>query len=282
MKVIKLTLIFASILGCVVAAFFLIPDKPKTKLPPIKNSTYETYRQQFEKDWQQKGDWNTNLFNSHCDIVNQLSSKYETRPLKDFNTGTAVRIVFRRIFEEWRSSSCHKEIVDEYMKAIEIIEGTDVNAKTNTKVALIKKVYSTYKTAYNLANKKIGLTPQFDGITWNSYKNYRNSIMSHRNSVIGNADYKQYLSNISAIRNAMISIPGKLDSAERRFYQSLSYSIKNYYEDIPSNERNRHQLNNLRSVRNRYEEEYSSNTSLNILAKDFLYDVEKNENNSNR
>lgn len=279
MKTLKLIFVFIAVLGVTFGAFYLKQDGGSVKLTTIGDSTYETYRQQFEKDWEQKGDWDSYIFDNHCDIVNQLSTRYQTQPLKDLNTATAIGIVHKRIFEEWKDAACHKAVVDKYMKAIDMIEAADENAKSNTKVVLTKRVYSTYKIAYELASRKIGLKPHFNGKSWNSYASYSGSIMSQKNALTGNGYYKEYLSDISAISNGLNSIPEKLTKGKELFYKSLAYQIMEYFEDIPNEQRTRQQLNELRSARNRYEEEYLSNSSLNTLAKDFLNDVERNENN---
>ena len=104
MKAIKVIAFFFLILGGVVGAFYLITSTDVGALPSPPNLTYQTFREQFEKDWEQAGDWDEKLFMSHCDLVQQLSTQYETATLNDLNTKTATEVVYKKIFDEWETS----------------------------------------------------------------------------------------------------------------------------------------------------------------------------------
>ena len=140
MKAIKLIFTFAIILGGVVGAFYLLTGPDSGKLQPPPDTTYQTFRSQFEKDWEQAGDWNEQLFLSHCNLVQQLSTKYETATLNDLNSKTATEVVYQKIFEEWKSPSCAKTVIEKYRQAIKVIEDKDNNAKTDPNVQKIKNV----------------------------------------------------------------------------------------------------------------------------------------------
>ena len=68
MKAIKLVLTFVLILGGVVGALYLFINPTPPPLPSIPDTTYQTYREQFERDWEQAGDWDEQLFISHYDL----------------------------------------------------------------------------------------------------------------------------------------------------------------------------------------------------------------------
>lgn len=279
MKAIKLIITFVLILGGVLGAFYLfIKVHPDPPLPPISDTTYQTFREQFEKDWEQAGDWDEQLFMSHCDLVQQLSTQYETATLNDLNTKTATEVVYQKIFDEWNSPSCVKNVIEKYNNAIKIIESKDNNAKTDPNVQKIKNVYATYTSAYNLAHQGIGLTPHFDGSNWNSYSNYSYSMSDKRTSMLGNSNYKEYLSNIIDIKNGLNAIPDKLSNGRTRFYNELASAIISYYSQTTSSERIRSELNDLRNAISKYEGEYSSNSRLSSFARDYANDVYNNEN----
>lgn len=279
MKAIKLVLTFVIILAGVLGAFYLFNDNRSAKLPPPPDTTYKTFRDQVEKDWKQAGDWDEKLFVSHCDLVQQLSTGYETGTLKDLNTKTATEVVYKKIFEEWRSTSCVKSVVEKYNNAIKVIESNDNNAKTDPNVQKIKKVYATYISAYSLAHQSIGLSPHFDGSNWNSYSNYSSTMRGKMSSMLENSNYKEYLSNIVDIKNGLNAIPDKLSNGRSRFYGELANRIINYYSRTASSERTRPELNSLRNAISKYEEEYSSNGRLSSFARDYANDVYNNENN---
>lgn len=280
MKAIKLLLTFVIILGGFVGAFYLFNREPILPPPSIQDTTYQTFREQFEKDWEQEGDWNEQLFMNHCNLVQQLSKKYETATLNDLNTKTATEVVYKKIFEEWNSQSCAKSTVDKYHNAIKFIESKDKNAKTDPNVQKIKSVYTTYISAYNLAHQGIGLTPHFDGSNWNSYSNYSSSMTDKRAAILGNSNYKEYLSNIVDIKNGLDTIQSKLKKGKMRFYNELANHIISYYSQTAPSERVRTELNNLRNTISKYEEEYSSDSRLSSFARDYANDVYNNENNN--
>ena len=280
MKTVKLIITFIIILGGVVLAFFWKSDNSGIHIDGPSNEVYETYRNQLKKKWEQQGDWNEGLFYSLCEMINKLSSDktLQTAPLKDLNTSTAVEIVFDKIFAEWKSTTCRKNVIEKYIKAVTTIESADDNASTNPNVKRIKSVNATYNEAYSLAHKGIGLIPRFDdGSSWNSYARYSNSILSEKDATLGNSNYKEYLSDITEIKNRLNSIPDKLSEGRRRFYDSLALEIVEYYRRFPQSERTRMQLNQLRTVRSKYEEEYQTNSYLDSFVTEFSDDVERNE-----
>lgn len=137
MKAFKLVLTFVIILAGVLGAFYLFNNNGSVKLPPPPDTTYKTFRDQFEKNWEQAGDWDEKLFMNHCDLVQQLSKDYEVATLNDLNTKTATEVVYEKIFEEWKSASCTKSVVEKYNNAIKVIESNDNNAKTDPNVQKI-------------------------------------------------------------------------------------------------------------------------------------------------
>lgn len=282
MKIVKLLLVFVIILGGVVGAFYLIGGGGGTGLEEPSDDTYQTYRTQFENDWKDKGDWSDSLFSAHCDMVKQLSLEYNVAPLKDLNTTTAVEVVFDKIFKEWESASCRKATIEHYIKALVKIQSEDESAKSNPNVQKINSVNETYKKAYALAHKGIGLTPGFDGTSWRSFSSYSNSMLSEKNSMQNDANYKQYLANIKDIKDGLNAIPSKLDNARTRFYNNLASDIVKHYRNIEQSSRTRSQLNELRDARNKFNNEApSSNKYLNNFCNSFADDVDRNESNEN-
>ena len=277
MKAIKLTIIFIVILGGIIGAFLLFNRDKVVTLPPLSDQAYKTYRDQIVNGWEQADDWDEGLYQSNCDLIQQLSTQFETKSLNDLNTQTATKIVYDKIFDEWKSQSCAKNVIEKYNDAIKVIESKDNNAKNNPNVQTIKNVYLTYSTAYSLAHQSIGLTPHFNGNSWNSYSSYSSSIENKMKSMLNNPNYQKYLSNIVDIKNGLSAIPDKISTGRARFYEGLANSIIHYYSQINRAERSRSELNVLRNVKSRYEGEYRSNYRLSSFVNDYAYDVSYNE-----
>lgn len=279
MKTIKLFLIFSLILSGIVAAFYFATRPEPITIIELPETSLQQYREQFETDWKIAGDWNEETFKSHCDLINQLSAQnYDVVSLNDLNTSTAVEIVYEHIFSEWRNPSCKKQIIDNYMKAIDVIEKSEDNASSNPNVKLIKEVNNVYVRAYEFAHRNFGLNPKFDGYSWNSYSNYASSIESQKTSILGNSYYIKYLSNISVISNGLQGVSSRLSSGRIIFYKSLAEKIRAHYDKKTRSERTRSDLNSLRNAISKYENEYGKNSSLSSFAHSYANDVYENEN----
>lgn len=262
-------------------------DTGPDPLSPVDQNTYELYRKQFEEDWKQKGDWDEQLFLSHCDMVNQLSLDYNVGPLNDMNTSTAVEVVHDKIFAEWASTTCKYKTVEKYIKAIGVIEKKDKNASLNSLVVKIKDVNKVYRNAYSQAYQEISLTPSYNGLkwegvdkkekVWSSFAAYGNEIKDKRDTMLNNATYKTYLSNITDIKNRLNNLPDRLSSARTKFYNSLAMEIVDYYNAIPDSTRTSDQLTALRASRNNYVDEYTTSSAINECARQFNVDVQNNE-----
>lgn len=277
MKAIKILLVFVLILGGVLGAFHLINNNQVFEQFSIDDNGLETYRKLFQQEWENAGDWSEEIFSKHCDLVNQLSKDYETTSLRDMNTSTAVEVVYIKIFERWKASNCKKKDIDKYINAISIIEKADHNATSNPNVTMIRDVYKTYKQAYNLAYRKIGLSVEFDGSTWNSYSIYAYGINKELESIKKNTNYTNYLSNIAEIKSNLESIPSRLSKGRDRFYDSLADQIIASFSEITSTDRTREDLNKLRNIISKYQEEYLKSSKLDNFAKTFANDVYANE-----
>lgn len=273
MKAIKLILTFVVILGVIVGALFIFSGNGGEKLPPMDDNTLESYRTQFENDWKQKGDWDANLFNDHVTTVKQLSVDFSVEELRRYNTQLALELVHEKVFGEWGKATCSKNVVDRYINALNTITSTDNSARSDNLATQIRQVNTTYREALTVANLSVGLRPGFNGTSWNSYDNYEKGVKQRRDNVLQNSNYKQYLSNITSIKNGLNAIDGKLSNGRSSFYNNLASSIIAHFK---SKERNYENLGALRSVRDKFNNE-SSSTALKAFVDQFAEEVDAAE-----
>lgn len=280
MKAIKLLITFVVLLALVVLAFVIGSKKVvPTVLPDPSDETLKEVRTQIEQDWEQANDWDETVFERHCDKLNQMRNDYSVGTLVDLNTRLAVETVYKKLMDgEWKSESCREKVVDKYVNALGVIIKADANAKDNNNVKKLYQVNDVYKKALSVSRIRIGLSPSFDGSSWRSFSAYSNSIKAKKASIESNAIYKEHLSCIREIKNGLANIDGSLSEARIVFYKSLAKAITSYYSRIPSSERNNSQLQTLRNVRDRYNNEYSNNYNLNYFVSAFYKDVKNNEN----
>lgn len=277
MKYLKLALVFVAVCGVIVGAFFLKNPETDIIISKHSNDTYEEFRKQFVSEWEQKGDWDETLYSSHCDMIKQLSKDYDnTEPLNDMNTATAVEIVHKNIFANWKKTNCTKATIDRYIKAVNTIKNTDKNAKSNPLVKEIENVNSTYRAACKYAYCDTDIEPTFDGEKWNSFTKHSDDILRERNRILNNGNYRTYLSNIASIKSGLNGVESRLEKSKKLFYNQLADKIVSYYEEIPDTVRTMAQKNALRNVRNNYENEYMRNNDINAIAQQYAEDVEKN------
>lgn len=286
MKAIKLILAFVIILALVVGMFFISTRPPRPDIKIIPGTEHEKYRQQFIQDWEQAGDWNESIFAEHAEIINQLSVDHSVDGLERLNIQTAMEIVKKKIFGEWKSSTCRKSEIDKYMKAVRAIESYYNSAKDDDVIIKIKSVNDTYRKALDVANLSIGLKPVFDGgrSSWNSYDEYMNKIKRRKNDVLSSNNYRQYLANIAELKTGLNGIDSKLAAARKEFYSTLASAIISYYSNLDKNDAN---LSKLMHVRDRYDEDcHNSNRRVDDYAVRFRNEVlnanKKNKSDENQ
>lgn len=278
MKILKLILTFCIILGAIVGVFLIIDGGDDEIFSSVTQDDYEKYSQRFIDDWEQRGDWDEQLFKSHCDLINQLGTRLSnTEPLKDQETMIVVKLVNSKLFAEWASATCKNATVNKYINAVNVITKEDPNAKHNPLVADIWKVYAVYKKAYDLAYGSVSLEPTYDGSTWNSFIEYQNGKIASRDAVLRDNTYVTYLSNITDLKKNLNNLSSKLDGAKAVFYEKLAKEIVKYYMAIPSSTRTRQQLEALRLSRSYYEDQYQSNDMIDLCCTQFNQDVRNNE-----
>lgn len=272
MKALKLLLAFAVILGVIVGAFWL-PSmiKQEPTLIDIPDGVYSDYSLKFENSWAQVDDWNDSIFKQNNADVKALSDQnYQVDELREKNTVLAIGIVNKKVFEEWDKANCNSNVVAKYINALNTITSIDSSASSDSLIVRMRQVNATYREALNVANLSIGLSPGFNGSSWNSYANYANGIKQRRSAVLNNANYRQYLSNITSIKNGLNALDGKLSSGRNAFYSNLANAIISYYD---RKERNYDNLGALRSVRNKFNNE-SSSDALNRFVDRFAREVD--------
>lgn len=282
MKAIKLLITFVVLLALVYLAFHIDPKPIRHDLPDPPDETLKEMSKQIEQDWEQANDWNETVFEKHSDKLNQMRNDYSVGILVDMNTRLAVETVYKKLMDgEWKSESCREEIVDKYINALGVIIKADANAKDNNLVKMLYQVNDVYKKALRVSRIEIGLSPKFNGSSWNSFSEYSKNIKNRRDSINSNTIYKEHLSNVRDIKNGLANIDSRLSEARKDFYKSLAYAIISYFSRIPSFERNNSQLQTLQNVRNRYNGEYHENKNLNGFVKAFREDVINNEKKQN-
>lgn len=270
MKYLKLALVFIGVLGGIVIGLNfdsiknIIIQGPDPDSNPIPSSI-EKLQKEIDEGWKQRNDWDEEFFIIKCNDINSYEKYYPThiRPLFDANTRLAVERVDNNIFAQWRLSSCNHNIILKYITAIGIICKYDNTAKNNSRIQSINNVNETYKAALVLAGKdfkKISILN--NGVTWTSYNDYVNRIKNNVTNMLNNANYRNYLSNITAISQGLNSYRNRMHS-RASYYTQLESEIVNYYKRIAPSSRNEALYEQLRMV---YFDKFNNESGINSFA----------------
>ena len=279
MKQIKLIITFLLILGGVVAAIYFFGGYERRKSDNILDVPLQTYVNKFEEDWNAKSEWDADFFKQKVNHIKQLSREYrDVTVLKDLNTRMAVYLLYTNTFDEWGKERCKKSAIDKYISGIDTITKYDSNAKADASLKKIKDVHKVYVKAYNLSKEKFRLRPNFNGKIWEDYSGYAQKKEASKKSIQNDSIYRKYLNNITDIKNGLDGVTSRLESGRTQFFNDLALEIIDYYDDKPSNERNKGELEQLRSIVIKYNR---ASRRENFHLKDFYQsynrDVENNE-----
>jgi len=280
MKAIKLIALFALLLGIAYAAFNIDFSPKPPKGIELDENMIKSYKDKFVKDWEESSDWDEEIFKKHCFTIETALSEYNTKDLKEWDVNRAIEKIDSLIFKEWSKSDCNKGKIDKYIKATDRIkrEMEDPDKKNNSSLNKIARVNNLYNKAFNLANKKIGLTTGFNGDSWNSYSKYEQGIKATKNKIKGDNNF-QYLQNIEDIQNGLNSIDNKLKNGRNKFYTTLADQICSHYRDVPKTNDNLTKLSGVIGKYNKEYKEYRENNKLQKLVTDFTEQVIANSTN---
>lgn len=255
MKSLKLILIFLVVLGVVVGAFLLIDGGGSASIKVNADASYEEYRQQIARSWEELGDWDEANYAKQCNLVKQLQDEYEveaTNILALQNSQTALEIVHKKIFEEWDKADCQESVVRKYNEAKNTIRASHAAIGNDPNLTSIESVYATYCSALSLSKDKCTLSTGFNGTSWNNFSAHHTKKIKARNEMLANSNYKTYLSHISSIKQGLNSFESKLATAKVDFYNKLANSIKSHYHGKERTYENKRLLSNAIS---KYERE---------------------------
>lgn len=279
MKILKLVGLFVIVAGVIIGLLFLSGKGSKGLSNNRPNDTLlREYKAEFAKDWDEKQDWDVNIFRRHCMDIKTLAKDYDVTELNDYNISEANDIVYEKIFALWKSPNCKKEDVDRYRAAVDTIVHYDPKMANNTGIKKIKEVYAVYEDAYDFVKDPLIISPFFDGKIWNDFNSFADRQRTHKDRILNDTAYKSYLNNITQLKDELETLDSRLSEVKRSFYSLLENQIRNYYNNIPSARRDREQLNELsRVVSKYYLENSSASLSLKNLQTQFRKDVEENE-----
>ena len=275
MKYLKLAVIFIVLLGGIILVLS-INNGGDDGVGVSRESIYVRYSREIKEGWANQTDWDKDMFIDYCNKIDALAQDYSVSTLREFNLTKAIEIVDTKIFEEWAKNDCSKPKVDKYRKAITDICAKDNTAKDNSMVQEILAIYDVYKTAYNYAYSDFVPETNFDGNTWRRYSDYRSATEDDIANTLNNSYYRRHLANITAINNGLRNNASRFESGKNTYYEKLAKEIIAHYDRIPVDERNDSDLTKLRTVRNKYNEEYSNNEALNNYSRRYALQVQQN------
>lgn len=289
MKFLKLLGIFVVLLGVVVGALFLSTDdiEVQTEDESLVDQSDQLISK-IRNKWGTATAWDADLFREQEDDItrfrsSKLISESNKRELTHLLHITVIQKVKNRVFEEYGKTDCSYQVVEDNMKGIDIICQRQSDWKANPDVKLLNDCFMTYKTIRSFARSSFSLDTKLeknsDGThQWRDYKSYMSSMESTAAGHRSNDIYREYLSNISELKDGLASenVKKKLNLGCTDYATKLATKL---VEDYPSSadDWDASTKNSIDVDFKRFDKEYSK--KINQSANDQVYQLWKDITN---
>ena len=265
MKALKLIIIAIIMAGALGGLMFLsLGGDSEEKSTPEQEALYSKLKTKIEDHWDDGG-WSLSKYNDDYIMLNkqkdELGRQYFTSLSDQLNT-VGNRALYQDIKASYARPACKRTDIDPFM--------SDMNrflqkAPGFDKDKLIKEMQSTY-TLYNqvlaLATTNFTRTPTFNMASNSfspSFHTFKNAQLKLVRDIQGSEHFDN-IEKINEVKEALNSVPSRLDEAENVFMNKLANLIVNAYEtDTLSDRRSR-----FVTIRKKYNDEFNPKSNSRI------------------
>ena len=265
MKALKLIIIAIIMAGALGGLMFLsLGGDSEEKSTPEQEALYSKLKTKIEDHWDDGG-WSLSKFNDDYIMLNkqkdELGRQYFTSLSDQLNT-VGNRALYQDLKAAYANPTCKRTDIEPFMsdmdRFLQKAPGFD-------KDKLIKEMQATY-TLYNqvlaLATTNFTRTPSFNMASNSfspSFHTFKNAQMKLARDIQG-SEYFDNIEMINEVKEALNSVPSRLDDAENVFMNKLATLIVNAYEtDTLSDRRSR-----FVSIRKKYNDEFNPKSNSRI------------------
>lgn len=244
--------------------FLSLGGDSEEKSTPEQEALYSKLKTKIEDHWDDGG-WSLSKFNDDYIMLNkqkdELGRQYFTSLSDQLNT-VGNRALYQDLKAAYASPTCKRTDIEPFMsdmdRFLQKAPGFD-------KDKLIKEMQATY-TLYNqvlaLATTNFTRTPSFNMASNSfspSFHTFKNAQLKLARDIQG-SEYFDNIEKINEVKEALNSVPSRLDDAENVFMNKLANLIVNAYEtDTLSDRRSR-----FVSIRKKYNDEFNPKSNSRI------------------
>jgi len=249
MKALKLFLLAAVVLAVIVGLLMLTGNKSGLGGASSDNEELFTeLQEEIENDWQDREDWDAELFESTTDRLRQekdeLGNGYRT--LLDLVSDYGSALLCQAMMDEFARPECDSNRIESLHADLDAFLERATGYQNDNRVQQMQGVYNLYRNILGASSKRYGLSPSFDydSGTWRDFSSYSSRILNECNGFSSNV-YYPYLKDAQIVINALGNVRNKMDQAKTTFKNELARQIINAYKQHERTDETAEQLNSL-------------------------------------
>lgn len=251
-KYLKLTLIFAAIIGVIVVLGFKdeIFSNPEDPDPELNSDTkYTQISNWIKENWKDSSQWDENLYKTCMDKINKSHiksyiNKKEYHRLFDVINANAVVTIGDFFDSEMKNAECDSSKIEKNKAGLDFISeyknphNEDYDFSADERVTKAKNMYEQYKDIIAFCDKDFNVTARLnDECEWVPFSYYNDKWNSQKDSLEKGKYYTSHFYNINKVKDAWSSYDSKVQQSKNEYYNDLAKKIKHYFDKRYANEK---------------------------------------------
>lgn len=248
-KYLKLTLIFAAIIGVIVVLRFIVDDVETDSVNPPSASKYSELYDEIRSKWREQKQWDEDLYKTCMDTINKYYT-YDFIGKKEYNllfelvNANAVVTIGEFFDSEMKKAECDDSKIEKNKAGLDTIsayknprnKGYDFSK--DTRVANADTMYKQYKKIIEFCDKDFNVNAELEGkCEWVPFSYYNDEWNSQKDSLENGKYYTSHFSKINKVKDAWSSYDSIVQQSKKEYYNDLAEKIKHYFDQRYANEK---------------------------------------------
>ena len=267
MKALKLIIIALIMAGALAGLMFLsLGGDSEEKASPEQEALYSKLKTRIDEHWSD-GNWSLSQFNDDYIMLNkqkeELGRQYHTS-LSDQLNSAGNKALYQDLKAAYSRPACKRADIDAYMSDMDRFLQKAPGFDKDKLVKEMQATYTLYCQALALSTANFNRTPSFNFGSNSfspSFRTFKNNQLKLVHDIQA-ADYYDNIKNINEVKEALSSVPARLDQAEDAFMIKLANLIVNAYEAEDIDDRR----SRFVSIRQKFNNEFNPKSSQRIEA----------------
>ena len=267
MKALKLIIIALIMAGALAGLMFLsLGGDSEEKACPEQEALYSKLKTRIDEHWSD-GNWSLSQFNDDYIMLNkqkeELGRQYHASLSDQLNT-VGNKALYHDLKAAYSRPACKRADIDAYMSDMDRFLQKAPGFDKDKLVKEMQATYTLYCQALALSTANFNRTPSFNFGSNSfspSFRTFKNNQLKLVRDIQA-ADYYDNIKNINEVKEALSSVPARLDQAEDAFMIKLANLIVNAYEAEDIDDRR----SLFVSIRQKFNNEFNPKSSQRIEA----------------